>query len=90
MKIKSIVVLVAALGAVGGAQAKTVKSDKVDAPGVVAEAEGDAKADKKKKALEKYDEDGDGKLSDEEKAKMKEGKAKKGKKGKKEKEESGE
>lgn len=85
MKIKSIVVLVAALGAASVAQAKVIKSEKDNAPKVVAEEEDDKKADRKKKMLEKYDEDGDGKLSDEEKAKMKEGKEKKGKKPKKEK-----
>jgi hypothetical protein len=90
MKIKSIVVLALALGAVGGAQAKVIKSDKDSAPKVVAEEEGDTKADKKKKMIEKYDENGDGKLDDAEKAKMKEGKEKKGKKPKKEKKEDGE
>lgn len=85
MKIKSIVVLVAALGAASVAQAKAIKSEKDNAPKVVAEEEGETKADKKKKMIEKYDENGDGKLDDAEKAKMKADKEKKGKKPKKDK-----
>ncbi|WP_411826722.1 hypothetical protein [Luteolibacter sp. AS25] len=78
MKVKSIAILAIALGAVGAAQAGQIQSEKGAAQEVVAKEEGKpGKADKKKKMLEKYDEDGDGKLSDEEKAKMKKDKGEK-------------
>lgn len=81
MKLKSIVILVTVLGAVGGAQAKETKSSKVDVPNVVAE-DGDAEVpEKRKKLLEQYDEDGDGKISLEEREKfLEDKKARKAKK----------
>ena len=84
MKIKSIIALAAIVGTAGVAQAKIAPEGAEQAPKIVAKEEGMTKAEKKKKMIEKFDEDGDGKLSAEEKAKMKEenGKMKK-KKGKK-------
>ncbi|MFD2257670.1 hypothetical protein ACFSSA_13385 [Luteolibacter algae] len=80
MKFKSLVLVGAALGVIGSAQAKETEVKDSGISGVVSEPSAADKAERKKKMLEKFDADKDGKLNEEEKAAMKKEMA--GKKGK--------